>query len=44
MIINKEASYPDFHGDYCSAALMQVSIADYLQLFNELPMISSLLK
>ena len=35
-IINKDASYPDFHGDYCSASLMTVSNDDYLSLLNEL--------
>lgn len=33
---NKDASYPDFHGDYCSASLITVSNADYLSLLNEL--------
>ena len=33
---NKEASYPDFHGDYCSASLITVSNDDYSSLLNEL--------
>ena len=33
---NKDASYPDFHGDYCSASLITVSKDDYLSLLNEL--------
>jgi hypothetical protein len=34
-IIRKEASYPDFHGDYCSAALITLSHADFDKLlFN----------
>lgn len=32
----KYASYPDFHGDYCSASLMTVSEDDYLALLNDL--------
>lgn len=35
-IINKDASYPDFHGDYCSASLITVSNEDYSTLLNEL--------
>lgn len=35
-IINKGASYPDFHGDYCSASLMIISTDDYLTLLNDL--------
>lgn len=34
--ISKEASYPDFHGDYCSSALVQFSEKDYQKLLNEL--------
>lgn len=33
---SKDASYPDFHGDYCSASLITVSNDDYSSLFNEL--------
>ncbi|WP_276978838.1 hypothetical protein [Flavobacterium filum] len=33
---NKDASYPDFHGDYCSASLITVSKDDYSSLLNEL--------
>jgi len=35
-IIRKEASYPDFHGDYCSASLINISTADYNSLLNDL--------
>ncbi len=35
-IIRKDASYPDFHGDYCSAALLSMSINDYKLLLNDL--------
>ncbi len=35
-IINKFASYPDFHGDYCSASLIKLSKEDYNLLLNEL--------
>ena len=35
-VINKDASYPDFHGDYCSASLITVSNDDYSSLLNEL--------
>ena len=35
-VINKDASYPDFHGDYCSASLIKVSKDDYSSLLNEL--------
>jgi hypothetical protein len=35
-IKNKDASYPDFHGDYCSASLIMVSKDDYTSLLNEL--------
>lgn len=36
LVINKDASYPDFHGDYCSASLITVSNNDYSSLLNEL--------
>lgn len=36
VILNKGASYPDFHGDYCSASLMTMSTDDYLTLLNDL--------
>jgi hypothetical protein len=36
IIKNKDASYPDFHGDYCSASLITVSKDDYSSLLNEL--------
>ena len=35
-VIKKDASYPDFHGDYCSASLITVSTDDYSSLLNEL--------
>jgi hypothetical protein len=35
-IISKYASYPDFHGDYCSTSLMTLSSEDYLGLLNGL--------
>ena len=36
IIIRKDASYPDFHGDYCSASLMRVSSFDYNLLLKQL--------
>ncbi len=36
MIIKKDASYPDFHGDYCSASLIALSNEDYSSLLTEL--------
>lgn len=36
IIIRKDASYPDFHGDYCSASLMTVSEQDYETLLKDL--------
>ena len=36
IVKNKEASYPDFHGDYCSASLITISKDDYSSLLNEL--------
>ena len=35
-IINKDASYPDFHGDYGAAALITLSPEDYSSLLNDL--------
>jgi hypothetical protein len=35
-VIKKKASYPDFHGDYCSSALIKLSRHDYTNLLNEL--------
>lgn len=35
-VISKESSYPDFHGDYCSASLITFSNDDYSSLLNEL--------
>ncbi|MBE7177323.1 MAG: hypothetical protein INR69_13010 [Mucilaginibacter polytrichastri] len=35
-VINKQASYPDFHGDYCSASLITMSNNDYSTLLKEL--------
>jgi hypothetical protein len=34
--ISKAATYPDFHGDYCSASMINISQSDYKRLFNEL--------
>jgi hypothetical protein len=36
VIIKKTASYPDFHGDYCSASLIKISKQDYNNLLNEI--------
>ena len=33
---NKDASYPDFHGDYCSASLITVSKDYYSSLLNQI--------
>ncbi len=35
-IIYKNATYPDFHGDYSSIATIKLSKHDYLRLFNEI--------
>jgi energy-coupling factor transporter transmembrane protein EcfT len=35
-VISKTASYPDFHGDYCSASLIKLSKNDYIDLIKEL--------
>ena len=35
-IINKYASYPDLHGDYCSVSLITLSSEDYSALLNGL--------
>jgi hypothetical protein len=35
-ILRKSASYPGFHGDYCSAALFRLSLVDYKLLLNEI--------
>lgn len=43
-IINKPASYPDFHGDYCSASLIKLSKEDYNLLLTELSNDSRLVK
>jgi hypothetical protein len=32
----KDASYPDIHGDYCSAALIKVSEQDYAELRSKM--------
>ncbi|RYY65000.1 MAG: hypothetical protein EOO13_17750 [Chitinophagaceae bacterium] len=34
--IEKSASYPDFHGDYCSSSQIKLSKEDYQSLFDEL--------
>lgn len=36
IIKNKDASYPDFQGEYCSASLLLVSKDEYSSLLNEL--------
>ena len=36
VIIKKSASYPDFHGDYCSVSLIKLSKQDYNKLLNEI--------
>ncbi len=36
MIIKKCASFPDMHGDYSSASLIQLSTQDYIGLLKEL--------
>ncbi|MHC1704986.1 MAG: hypothetical protein AB9846_13840 [Tenuifilaceae bacterium] len=35
-VIRKSASYPDFHGDYCSTSLIKLSKQDYMDLLKEL--------
>jgi hypothetical protein len=35
-ILSKNASYPDFHGGYCSASSMTLSAEDYAKLLREL--------
>jgi hypothetical protein len=35
-ILSKSATYPDFHGDYCSAAVIELSVADYHKLLNDI--------
>ena len=35
-IIKKSASYPDFHGHYCSVSLIKMSKADYQTILNKL--------
>ncbi|MCF1749625.1 hypothetical protein [Mariniradius sediminis] len=36
VVVRKEASYPDFHGDYCSAALLLLTEEDYRNLLDDL--------
>jgi len=36
LVIDKSASYPDFHGHYISCSLIRLSKQDYLNLLNEL--------
>lgn len=36
IVRNKDASYPDLHGDYCSASLISISDDDYSYLLHEL--------
>ncbi len=35
-VLRKAASYPDFHGDYCSASAMTLSESDYKDLLQSL--------
>lgn len=35
-VLNKTASYPDFHGDYCSASKILLPPGEYERLLNEL--------
>ena len=35
-VIKKDASYPDLHGDYCSASVMTISEEDYDELLNQI--------
>ncbi|CAH0143772.1 hypothetical protein SRABI27_00355 [Pedobacter sp. Bi27] len=35
-IVKKSASYPDLHGDYCSASLMELSVGDYKRLYEKI--------
>lgn len=42
--IKKSVSYPDLHGDYCSAALIKISPSDYNKLLKELQKNRSFLK
>ncbi|MFY0608615.1 MAG: hypothetical protein JXR10_17995 [Cyclobacteriaceae bacterium] len=35
-VTRKTASYPDFHGDYCSASILTLDERDYEQLLIEL--------
>lgn len=35
-IIKKDASYPDFHGDYCSASLIKLSQQEYTDLLDQI--------
>lgn len=35
-IVRKSASYPDFHGNYCSASLMELSVSDYNRLYKKI--------
>lgn len=35
IVVRKDASYPDFHGDYCSTSLIRMSEFDYAQLLDE---------
>lgn len=36
IIINSTASYPDFHGDYCSSAEIKLSKKDYEKILDEI--------
>jgi len=44
VIVNKTASYPDFHGDYISCSIMKLSKGDYQSLLNTLSKDKTILK
>ncbi len=44
IVIRKSASYPDMHGDYCSASLIRLSRQDFIILFDELSQDKRLVK
>jgi len=43
-IVKKTSSYPDFHGDYCSSSLIELSKEDYSKLYNDLSLGKNLQK
>ena len=44
IFIEKNSSYPDFHGDYCSSSQIKLSKADYEKLLSELSLDKRLTK